>query len=147
MLVQFSVNCLLMPDYPMTRIGPLQLMSTTCCIAWSFCPRLSPFIFPCVYERTRLPLPCYLPLWEKKNSHPQPSLLLMKSSPGSHSQSASSSVSITSSCSLLVFLLSVSLMSLHLCCLCYLELVTFVRLLIVATLSIRLNCRIQMWKT
>jgi len=49
-----------------------------------------------------------------------------KSSPGSHSQSASDSVGITRSCSLLAYLLSVSLTSLRLHYLCfpYLEHVT-----------------------
>jgi len=43
----------------------------------------------------------------------------LKSSPGSHSLLVSNSVGITSSCSLLVFPLSVSLMSSRLRCLCF----------------------------
>ena len=56
----------------------------------------------------------------------------LKSSPGSHSQSVSCSVVITSSCSLLAFLLSVSLMSSHVCCHCSLTR-NCARLLITAT--------------
>ena len=44
----------------------------------------------------------------------------LKSSPGSHSLLVSDSVGITSSCSLLAFPLSVSVVSSHLCCLCFL---------------------------